>query len=78
MITGIYRHFKGGRYRVLYTATFQTVNDPKLDGIRVAVYLSFENGKVYTRPVAEFGDYVAHPNNPAISVQRFVLEEADE
>lgn len=44
----VYRHFRGGRYRLLEVAT-DTEN-----GDEVAVYASMENGKVWCCPLYEF------------------------
>ena len=41
---GVYRHYKGGLYRFLFTATEE--EKQRL----VVVYLSLESGRIWTRP----------------------------
>lgn len=55
MKTGIYKHFKGGFYRVLFTAQ-ESTNDRA--GRAVVVYISLTNGKIHTRDLAEFQSLV--------------------
>ncbi len=58
MITpGLYRHYKGGVYKVHFTAL-----DKDRDEIMV-VYESAVHGTLYVRPLEEFTGLVVHENN---------------
>lgn len=50
--TGIYKHFKGGKYEVLTLATHHETKE------QVVVYQSLEDGKVYIREAAMFSELV--------------------
>jgi hypothetical protein len=58
MITqlGVYRHWKGNHYRVLFVANDAT------NGLRgdrnIVIYLSMTDGRVYSRPENEFHELV--------------------
>ncbi|MEV6756622.1 DUF1653 domain-containing protein [Streptomyces sp. NPDC051214] len=69
---GIYRHYKGGYYRVLYIAQHSETDE------RLVVYrrLNEERGDVWVRPLAMFRETVAIGSR---RTQRFSLieEEAD-
>jgi len=52
----VYRHYKGGLYRVLFEARNST-NGPD-DGLPVVVYVSLTNGHVFVRDLAQFHEYV--------------------
>lgn len=57
---GIYTHYKGGRYRVLFLAR-ESTNARR--GEPVVVYSSLNEGtegNVYVRTVAEFTEYIIH------------------
>lgn len=64
---GIWVHFKGGRYRVLFTA-----KDSETEA-DVVVYVSLTKGGVWVRPVAMFTEVVPWPDGTSRS--RFVPEE---
>jgi len=49
---GIYRHHKGGLYRVLFTAR-QSTNGPDV-GLPLVVYVSLTKGTVHVRDEQEF------------------------
>ena len=63
---GVYRHWKGGHYRVLFVANDAT------NGLRgernIVVYLSMADGRIYSRPENEFHELVPRtppqPNAP--------------
>jgi cyclomaltodextrinase len=57
VVPGVYRHFKGGRYRVLFAAT-DSENHTK----RVVVYVSLATGEIWARPVEMFYQYVQWPD----------------
>ena len=62
---GVYQHFKGGRYRVLFTAKdSETQTD-------MVVYVSLTNGGVWVRPAAMFNEVV---ERDGVSRPRFVQE----
>lgn len=56
---GVYRHYKGGFFTVLFDATEST---NKRAGTRVVVYVSHTTGRVHTRDAAEFLEVVPWPN----------------
>lgn len=56
---GIYRHHRGGLYRVLLTAIEST---NAREGVEVVVYVSLTTGLVRVRTVAEFKEYVEWPD----------------
>jgi len=47
----IYRHYKGGLYRVLFNGTDST---NERSGTPVVVYVSLTNGRVFVRDAREF------------------------
>ena len=51
----IYRHYKGGLYRVLFGA--QESTNARAGG-RVVVYVSLTTGEMHTRDAEEFHGYV--------------------
>ena len=53
---GVFRHFKGGRYRVLFIAKDSETEAPTV------VYVSLMNGDVWVRPAAMFVEVVAWPD----------------
>lgn len=53
----IYRHWKGGLYRVLMVARVEATQD------RVVVYAPFAGGMAWTRPIREFGARFSYVNN---------------
>ncbi len=69
---GIYKHFKGGLYRVLCTAEECTNAHPGRD---LVVYISLENGKVYCRDQDEFHEWMKHPADPGMMMPRFTMME---
>ncbi len=52
--TGIYRHYKGHEYKVIFIAQSATnkLHDNELD--KVVIYESLEDGKIWFRPLKEF------------------------
>lgn len=62
MVTqGVYRHYKGGLYRLLFIAKDSTNNSPTANE-DVAVYVSLsEGGRVSVRLLREFDERVAVP-----------------
>ncbi len=66
---GIYRHYKGDLYRVLFTAHDST-NGKGPDIGKVVVYVSLSTGQINVRKEWEFHEWVLHPNEPR-SIQRF-------
>lgn len=68
---GIYKHYGGGRYRVLFEAHNST-NGPR-EGISMVVYVSLTTGRINVRDALEFvGDVTVD----GVSVRRFVREDA--
>lgn len=62
----IYRHFKGGYYLVLSTATVEDTQE------EVVVYQSLQDGKVWTRPISVFQEPVPEGKlNPTGQKMRF-------
>lgn len=55
---GVYQHYKGARYTIL----FNNVLSARDGTTRKAVYVSFETGKIFERPVSEFDDVVVWPD----------------
>jgi hypothetical protein len=53
----IYRHWKGGLYRVLMVARVEATRD------LVVVYAPFAGGMAWTRPLREFGARFSYINN---------------
>jgi hypothetical protein len=75
MVTqGVYRHYKGGLYRLLFVAKDSTNNSPTADE-DVAVYVSLnDSGRVSVRLLREFDELVSVPCDPPATskhVQRF-------
>ncbi len=63
---GVYRHFKGKRYRVL----FEAVNSET--GERMVVYLAlYEEGKVWVRPASMWEEQV---EADGVTQPRFAFE----
>ncbi len=57
---GVYRHFKGSFYRVLFVATSATNGDE--DGRPVVIYMSMNDGTIYARDEEEFHSPVLWTN----------------
>lgn len=53
---GIYKHYKGGLYRVVFTATDSTNGDN--DGMSMVVYVSLTTGRVHVRNERQFHERV--------------------
>jgi hypothetical protein len=64
---GLYRHFKGGKYRVLFKAIDATNNAP--DDRLMVIYISLANGLIFTRFEDEFNEWV--PDEAEMLVPRF-------
>jgi len=58
MTPGLYRHFKGGEYLVLFEAKEATNGRDE----SVVAYASLTDGKVYTPVLKEFEEKVAWPD----------------
>lgn len=68
-VNALYRHFKGGFYRVLAIAKTEK------DGQEVVVYQSITSGTAFTRPLEEFfTDVASRPDN--VTGQTFRMELA--
>lgn len=68
---GIYKHYGGGRYRVLFEAHDST-NGPR-EGLSMVVYVSLTTGRINVRDALEF---VGDVTLDGVSVPRFVHEDA--
>lgn len=49
----IYKHFKGGLYKLLYIATHSETQE------KLVIYRSLRDNKIYARPYSMFFGYVA-------------------
>lgn len=67
---GVYRHWKGNHYRVLFTAWDSNNESPREE---VVVYVSLSRGIVNVRRVREFTEMV--PSGDGGVVPRFVAVE---
>jgi len=54
---GIYKHYKGGMYKVHFTAHY------KDEDIIMVIYESVVHGTLYVRPLEEFTSYVVEDGN---------------
>ena len=69
IIPGIYRHFKGGRYQVLFTARHSEGEED------MVVYRAlYGDGGLWVRPVSMWGQMVEHEGQ---LVSRFALEKEE-
>lgn len=74
---GVYRHFKGGFYDVLYVA--EDATDDMTNHGQVVVYRSWLDWKIYVRELREFGSTVNTAKYPnADQKYRFERMEASE
>lgn len=65
---GIYRHFKGNRYRLLYTARHSETLEP------MAVYQAlYGDREIWVRPASQWLEMV---ERDGVTYQRFTFEEA--
>jgi hypothetical protein len=55
--TGLYKHYKGGTYKVHFTAL------DKDNDVIMVVYESVVHGSIYVRPLSEFTGYIVHEGN---------------
>jgi hypothetical protein len=56
--SGIYEHYKGGHYRVLFTVRDST-NGPN-EGRMMVVYISLKLGKLHVRDEEQFHEVIRH------------------
>jgi hypothetical protein len=70
----VYVHFKGNRYRALFTAIHSETHEP------LAVYESlYDSGHCYVRPLNMFLSEVDHQKYPEVKQKyRFQLESGEE
>jgi len=59
LTSSTFRHFKGGRYRLLYVA--ESCTNLHI-GRRIVVYVSLTDGSVYTRDLKEWNESVPLPS----------------
>ena len=64
MRPGIYRHYKGALYRVLFTALMSD-NDKKREAY--VVYFSMEKGEMNVRRLEEFQEYITTTDGQRIT-----------
>lgn len=69
VVPGVYMHYKGGKYRVLFVAKEST---NARSGGKTVVYVSLTNGNIFTRDLSEFTETVKMPDGK--EVPRFALE----
>lgn len=55
--TGLYKHYKGGVYKVHFTAL------DKDNDVVMVVYENTVHGTIYVRPLEEFTGFVVHEGN---------------
>lgn len=72
---GIYKHVKGGLYRVLFSAR-QSTNGPD-EGKLVVIYICLKYGSLNVRDEEQFNEKVLAPPelgfNPGVEVPRFMF-----
>lgn len=63
----IYRHFKGGLYKVLTVALHSETQEP------MVVYVSLQDGQSWVRPYSHWNEYVEVPQESGntLRVRRF-------
>jgi len=62
-VPGVYKHYKGGLYRVLFLAQVST-NGPD-EGKLVVVYVSLADGTIYSRDDRQFTEIIKHKGQEA-------------
>jgi hypothetical protein len=65
VINGVYKHYKGGLYKVLSMATHSETNEP------MVVYQSLLFGSIYVRPLSIWNESVQI--SPINKRQRFIF-----
>lgn len=63
-IGGIYKHFKGGKYQVIDTATHTETNET------LVIYKSLKHGRVWARPI---GMFMGKVERDGVMIDRLVL-----
>lgn len=59
IIPGVYKHFKGKLYRLLFTARDTHANPKDCD--LLVVYMSMEDGQIWTRKASDWEKLVEWP-----------------
>jgi hypothetical protein len=75
---GVYEHYKGGKYTVLFNAhdsTNKRVDDSTIEtsALSVVVYVSHTTGRINVRDLDEFTEFVVWPDG--VKRQRFELRK---
>ena len=65
VLPGLYRHFKGNRYRVLFTARHSETEEPL-----VIYHPEDKPESLWARPAAMFGEEVPGPGGPVARFTR--------
>lgn len=60
----IYKHHKGGYYRVVFESVSNSTNDGKKENF--VVYVSLSHGTVHAREYGEFHAILGYENNVAL------------
>lgn len=72
VVPGVYRHYKGARYTVLFVAQNASNHDGRA-AEKIVVYVSLTYGRIFTRSEREFTETIRLPNTNE-EVQRFTPE----
>lgn len=71
-----YRHFKGNVYRVLFIGYSSEENDKDGNPVKLVIYQSNHDGKVWVRPYDNFVSKVDKEKYPT-ATQEYRFEEVD-